>query len=155
MRYVAAIDQGTTGSTALVFDRQGRVAGRAYSEFTQHYPRPGWVEHDAEEIWRVTLRVLRQAVARPLLLFLEPLADDVVAELDALVADEHRRAGDQLAHLVLALAAEGAIQQLAVVVLAPRVVDHCGPRSPGGRQPSYSMPVSAGKILFISTSCRF
>jgi len=64
MRYVAAIDQGTTGSTALVFDRQGRVAGRAYSEFTQHYPRPGWVEHDAEEIWRVTLRVLRQAVKR-------------------------------------------------------------------------------------------
>jgi glycerol kinase len=62
MRYVAAIDQGTTGSTALVFDRGGRVVGRAYSEFTQHYPKPGWVEHDAEEIWRVTLAVLRQAV---------------------------------------------------------------------------------------------
>jgi glycerol kinase len=64
MRYVAAIDQGTTGSTALVFDHRGRVAGRAYSEFAQHYPRPGWVEHDAEEIWRVTLRVLRQAIRR-------------------------------------------------------------------------------------------
>jgi len=64
MRYVAAIDQGTTGSTVLVFDRHGRVAGRAYSEFAQHYPKPGWVEHDAEEIWRVTLAVLRQAVKR-------------------------------------------------------------------------------------------
>jgi glycerol kinase len=61
---VVAIDQGTTGSTVLVIDRSGRVIGRAYSEFTQHYPRPGWVEHDAEEIWRVTLRVLRQACRR-------------------------------------------------------------------------------------------
>src|SRR3989442_3891902 len=62
--HVMAIDQGTTGSTVLVFDRRGRVVGRAYSEFTQHYPRPGWVEHDPEEIWRVTLRVLRQACRR-------------------------------------------------------------------------------------------
>ena len=50
MRHVVAIDQGTTGTTVLVFDRRGRVVGRAYSEFTQHYPKPGWVEHDAEEI---------------------------------------------------------------------------------------------------------
>src|SRR5215470_12602577 len=64
MRAVVAVDQGTTGSTVLVFDRRGRVVGRAYSEFTQHYPRPGWVEHDPEEIWRVTLRVLRQACRR-------------------------------------------------------------------------------------------
>ena len=63
-RCVVAIDQGTTGSTVLVFDRSGRIVGRAYSEFKQHYPRPGWVEHDAEEIWRVTLRVLRQACRR-------------------------------------------------------------------------------------------
>ena len=63
-RCVVAIDQGTTGSTVLVFDHVGRVIGRAYSEFTQHFPRPGWVEHDPEEIWRVTLRVLRQACRR-------------------------------------------------------------------------------------------
>ncbi len=60
--YVAAIDQGTTGSTALVLDQRGRLCGRAYSEFTQHFPRPGWVEHDAEEIWQVSLRVLRKAI---------------------------------------------------------------------------------------------
>jgi len=64
MRAVVAVDQGTTGSTVLVFDQAGRVVGRAYSEFRQHYPRPGWVEHDPDEIWRVTLRVLRQACRR-------------------------------------------------------------------------------------------
>ena len=47
---VIAIDQGTNGSTALVLDRQGKVLGRATEEFTQHYPHPGWVEHDPEEI---------------------------------------------------------------------------------------------------------
>ncbi len=62
--HVLSIDQGTTGSTVLVFDRRGRIAGRAYSEFRQHYPRPGWVEHDPEEIWRVTLRVARQALRK-------------------------------------------------------------------------------------------
>ena len=63
-RFVVAIDQGTTGSTVLVLDRRGRVAGRAYREFTQHFPKPGWVEHDPEEIWRVTLAVLRAACRR-------------------------------------------------------------------------------------------
>jgi glycerol kinase len=47
---VLAIDQGTTGTTALVVAQDGRVLSRAYSEFTQHFPRPGWVEHDALEI---------------------------------------------------------------------------------------------------------
>ena len=55
-RYVLAIDQGTTGSTAMVFDDAGKVRGRGYSEFPQHYPKPGWVEHDAEEIWSVSLQ---------------------------------------------------------------------------------------------------
>ncbi len=60
--YVLAIDQGTTGTTVLVFDREGRIAGRAYSEFTQHYPRPGWVEHDPNEIWNVSMRVVGEAL---------------------------------------------------------------------------------------------
>jgi glycerol kinase len=60
-RYVLAIDQGTTGSTVLVFDERGRVRGRAYSEFAQHYPRPAWVEHDPEEIWTVTRGLLGKA----------------------------------------------------------------------------------------------
>ena len=59
---ILALDQGTTGTTAIVFDGQGRPAGRAYSEFGQHFPRPGWVEHDAVEIWEVTRRVGREAL---------------------------------------------------------------------------------------------
>ncbi len=60
---ILAIDQGTTGTTCLVFDGDGRIRGRAYSEFGQHFPRPGWVEHDANEIWDVTRRVARHALA--------------------------------------------------------------------------------------------
>jgi glycerol kinase len=59
---ILAIDQGTTGTTCLVFDRDGRIAGRAYSEFGQHFPEPGWVEHDAVEIWEVTRRIAVQAI---------------------------------------------------------------------------------------------
>jgi glycerol kinase len=59
---ILAIDQGTTGTTCLVFDREGSIRGRAYSEFEQHFPRPGWVEHDAAEIWDVTRRVADEAV---------------------------------------------------------------------------------------------
>jgi glycerol kinase len=59
---ILAIDQGTTGTTCLVFDGEGRIAGRAYSEFEQHFPRPGWVEHDAGEIWEVTRRVGAEAI---------------------------------------------------------------------------------------------
>ncbi|HEY5943300.1 MAG TPA: glycerol kinase GlpK [Solirubrobacterales bacterium] len=60
---ILAIDQGTTGTTCLVFDDEGAVAGRAYSEFQQFFPRPGWVEHDANEIWEVTRRVAGEAIA--------------------------------------------------------------------------------------------
>ncbi|HEX7316177.1 MAG TPA: glycerol kinase GlpK [Pyrinomonadaceae bacterium] len=60
--FVLSIDQGTTGTTALVFDQDCRVRGRGYSEFTQHYPRPGWVEHDAEEIWRVSMGAVADAL---------------------------------------------------------------------------------------------
>jgi glycerol kinase len=52
MAVILAIDQGTTGTTVLAVNREGKVAGRAYREIEQHYPQPGWVEHDAEEIWR-------------------------------------------------------------------------------------------------------
>jgi glycerol kinase len=59
---ILAIDQGTTGTTCIVFDERGAIAGRAYREFGQHFPRPGWVEHDAAEIWDVTRAVAREAL---------------------------------------------------------------------------------------------
>ena len=59
---VMAIDAGTTGITVLVIDPETNVRSRAYSEFTQHFPKPGWVEHDAIEIWDVTKTVMARAL---------------------------------------------------------------------------------------------
>ena len=63
MASILALDQGTTGSTALLVHRDGTVLGRGYREFTQHYPRPGWVEHDPEESFEVSLAAMREALA--------------------------------------------------------------------------------------------
>ena len=62
MKSVLAIDQGTTGSTCLVVGQDGSVLGRGYREFAQHFPQPGWVEHDPEEIWQRTLEAGRDAL---------------------------------------------------------------------------------------------
>jgi glycerol kinase len=59
---ILAIDQGTTGTTCLVFDADVGLAGRSYREFEQHFPRPGWIEHDAGEIWDVTRAVALEAL---------------------------------------------------------------------------------------------
>ncbi len=64
MKHVLAIDQGTTGTTCLVVGDDGRVAGRGYREVTQFYPRPGWVEHDPEEIIAGVLDAARTAIAQ-------------------------------------------------------------------------------------------
>jgi glycerol kinase len=68
-KYVLSIDQGTTGTTALVLDRRLAVKGKANLEFRQIFPKPGWVEHDFEDIWTSTLKAvssaLRQARAKP------------------------------------------------------------------------------------------
>ena len=63
MSSILCLDQGTTGSTALVIHRDGRVLGRGYREFTQHFPSPGWVEHDPDEIFQVTVAAGREALA--------------------------------------------------------------------------------------------
>jgi glycerol kinase len=60
---ILAIDQGTTGTTCIVFDEQAQPLGRAYREFSQIFPHPGWVEHDAAEIWEVTHAVAGEALA--------------------------------------------------------------------------------------------
>ena len=64
MRHVIAIDQGTTGTTVLVLDEELRLRGRGYREFQQHYPEPGWVEHDPEQIWGSVTDALAQALAQ-------------------------------------------------------------------------------------------
>ncbi len=65
MTSIVAVDEGTTGVSVVLLDARGRLLRRAYSEFRQIYPRPGWVEHDPQEIWRTTIRLLRRVIRRP------------------------------------------------------------------------------------------
>ncbi|SMB28390.1 glycerol kinase [Sterolibacterium denitrificans] len=71
---ILALDQGTTSSRAILFDASGSIRGIAQREFRQHYPQPGWVEHDAEEIWHSQLGVAREVLQKNAL-----TADDIAA----------------------------------------------------------------------------
>jgi len=64
MGYVLAIDQGTSSSRSILFDGQGRVCALAQQEFTQHYPKPGWVEHDPEEIWQTQCNTIEEVLRK-------------------------------------------------------------------------------------------
>src|SRR6185436_12879999 len=64
MNAILALDQGTTSSRAIVFDVAGAIRAVAQKEFTQHFPQPGWVEHDPEEIWATQVAVAGEAIAR-------------------------------------------------------------------------------------------
>lgn len=61
-QYIMAIDEGTTSTRAILFNRDGQIVGQAQREFTQHFPKPGWVEHDADEIWSAVQSVISDAV---------------------------------------------------------------------------------------------
>ena len=63
-KYILAIDQGTTSSRAIIFDAEGAIKSVSQKEFTQFFPRPGWVEHDADEIWATQYSVVTEAIAR-------------------------------------------------------------------------------------------
>ena len=63
-QYIMSLDQGTTSSRCIIFDRQGNIRSSAQKEFRQIFPRPGWVEHDAVEIWRTTLEVAKNAMKK-------------------------------------------------------------------------------------------
>ena len=62
MSFILSIDQGTTSTRAVVYDETGKSRGSAQQEFTQHFPKPGWVEHDAEEIWQTVVSVVPKAI---------------------------------------------------------------------------------------------
>ena len=61
-KYILSLDLGTTGNRAILFDRQGDIVGQVYKELTQHYPQPGWLEHDATEIWQEVNSCIQQVV---------------------------------------------------------------------------------------------
>ena len=64
MQYIMSLDQGTTSSRCILFDKAGNICSVAQKEFRQIFPKPGWVEHDAEEIWFTTLEVSRTAMRK-------------------------------------------------------------------------------------------
>jgi glycerol kinase len=64
MKHILALDQGTSSSRSIVFDAHGRIVALAQRELTQHYPHPGWVEHDPMEIWQTQLATAREAIAQ-------------------------------------------------------------------------------------------
>ena len=63
-QYIIALDQGTTSSRSMIFDQHGHIISVAQKEFKQIFPQPGWVEHDAEEIWSTQYGTMAEAVAK-------------------------------------------------------------------------------------------
>jgi len=96
-KHVLAIDQGTTGTTALVIASDGRITGRGYQEITQQYPQPGWVEHDADEIFERTLRAARDAIAES---GVKPDVVGITNQRETIVA-WHRDTGKPLARAIV------------------------------------------------------
>lgn len=64
VKYILAIDQGTTGSRAVVYDKKGRKVASSYQEFPQHFPRPGWVEHDPHDLWNSVNNSIQRVLAK-------------------------------------------------------------------------------------------
>lgn len=97
MAVVVALDAGTTGVRALALEESGAVAGWAYKEFTQHFPRPGWVEHDAEEIWQTAEAVLAELASK----IAEPVAAIGIANQRETAIVWDKRTGKPLARAIV------------------------------------------------------
>ncbi|MGK7894122.1 MAG: FGGY family carbohydrate kinase, partial [Xenococcus sp. (in: cyanobacteria)] len=63
-QYILALDLGTTGNRAILFNREGNIFGQAYQELTQYYPQPGWLEHDAQQIWQDNYNCIQQVISQ-------------------------------------------------------------------------------------------
>jgi len=63
-KFIISIDQGTTSSRAILFDLKGKPVFVSQTEFTQYFPKDGWVEHNPEEIWKTTLKVLKEVIKK-------------------------------------------------------------------------------------------
>ena len=81
-KYVMALDAGTTSNRCILFNEKGEICSVAQKEFTQHYPKPGWVEHDADEIWATQLEVAQKAMAN-----IGAIASDIAAIGSQIAAD--------------------------------------------------------------------
>ena len=100
MTYLLALDQGTSSSRSIVFDTEGRIVAMAQREFRQHYPQPGWVEHDAQEIWETQLATAREALAKAGLQARELRAVGITNQRETTVVWD-RRTGRPLHHAIV------------------------------------------------------
>jgi glycerol kinase len=100
MKHLLALDQGTTSSRSIVFDAQGRGVALAQQEFAQHFPKPGWVEHDADEIWRTQLATARAALRKAKLGPRDIAAIGVTNQRETTVAWD-RRTGEPLTRAIV------------------------------------------------------
>ena len=100
MTYLLALDQGTSSSRSIVFDTEGRIVAMAQREFRQHYPQPGWVEHDAQEIWETQLATAREAIAKAGLQARDLRAVGITNQRETTVVWD-RRTGRPLHHAIV------------------------------------------------------
>ena len=100
MPFVLALDEGTTSCRAVIFDELGQVRGMAQREFTQHFPQPGWVEHDANEIWSTQLAVAQQVLAQEKILASELAAIGITNQRETTVIWD-RQSGQPIAPAIV------------------------------------------------------
>jgi glycerol kinase len=100
MGYILALDQGTTSSRAILFDRDGRPVASSQQEFPQHFPQPGWVEHDPLDIWRSQLACARQVLLDAGIEAREVLAIGIANQRETTVVWD-RRTGEPLCHAIV------------------------------------------------------
>jgi glycerol kinase len=100
MDYILALDQGTTSSRAILFDRQGQVAASAQHEYPQHFPRPGWVEHDPLDIWHSQLACAREVLQESGIDAAQVAAIGIANQRETTVVWD-RRTGEPLCHAIV------------------------------------------------------
>ena len=100
MTHLLALDQGTSSSRSIVFDARGRIVAMAQREFRQIYPQPGWVEHDAHEIWQTQLDTARQALERAGLTGRDITALGITNQRETTVV-WNRRTGEPIHHAIV------------------------------------------------------
>ena len=100
MKYIIALDQGTTSSRALLFDEKGKILNVAQKEFTQIYPKPGWVEHDPEEIWKTQQEVMFSVVRKSSIRIRDIAAIGITNQRETTILWD-RRTGEPVCHAIV------------------------------------------------------
>src|ERR1043165_2956762 len=100
MKYILALDQGTTSSRAIVFDQHGAIVASAQQEFRQIFPKPGWVEHDPQEIWATQSNVAAQAILKAGLVATDIAAIGITNQRETTVVWE-RATGKPICHAIV------------------------------------------------------